>query len=468
MTCRTASLPVSGRRAPGAHVRSVGAWPLLVTLCALPIVLSWAGFAVAETRVAMSGRPSPGPIRLGAPKLSPGGRLAALDVSFDGALPRLVVFELDREELVVLDRPDNEGWLSPSFSPSGDRIAFVQYCETGCAAGRRGFQISIFDRESGAVTAATRGSGLRRNTPIFSLDGQSIVYGSEDLVWKEDWLARGFGWRSDSDHTTIGHTTLRMVNLKTGVERRVLSDRFGATDFLAILPSGFVDVNTLIFSALFGPSKKSPPLHRELKRLVGKHDANYEFYGYKLTLDEKLEFMSPDAPRRIGDVSGLSVSSDTGRMVFTGLSGEGRDPDYPERFHYDVFLGDGETFEPVTSLFTYMSHTAISKFGNRVVFLADDTRRKGWSLWVLDIETGQVRETGLKRRLQEWHRSSGGNNVRRSAKGSYHHVGSKRQPRRLQAFLPVQRPVLTAGDSSPFRPFRFAHLAHAQSNAQAD
>ena len=48
----------------------------------------------------------------------------------------------------------------------------------------------------------------------------------------------------------------------------------------------------------------------------------------------------------------------------------------------------------------------ISKMGNRVIFLADETRKwKHWSLWVLDVETGRVRETSLKRRLHEWHRS---------------------------------------------------------------
>ena len=145
------------------------------------------------------------------------------------------------------------------------------------------------------------------------------------------------------------------------------------------------------------------PLFRELKRLVGAKDAKYRFYGYRLALGEKLEFMSPDAPRRIREVSGLAVSSDTGRMVFTGRSG--RDPENPKFLGYDVFLGDGETFRPATSLLTHMAHTAISKSGNRVSFVADDTRRRNWSLWVLDVETGRVWETGLKRRLQEWHRS---------------------------------------------------------------
>ena len=181
-------------------------------------------------------RARPGPIELGAPELSPDGRLAALHVYFDGSLPRLAVFDLDREDLVVLDRPDNEGWLSPSFSPSGDRLAFVRFCESGCAPGRQGFQISVYDRRSGEVTTVTQGRGLHRNTPLFSPDGRSIVYGSENLVWKEDFIARGLKWGDDSPFALAGGGTLRMVDLKTGVERRGLRDRFEVKDFSVVFP----------------------------------------------------------------------------------------------------------------------------------------------------------------------------------------------------------------------------------------
>lgn len=204
MTCKTASLPVSGRRAPGARVCSVGTWPLLVALCVLPIALSWGGASMADTRVAMSGRPPQNPVKIGSPRLSADGKLAALNVFFDEFLPRLVVFDIDREELMVLDRPANEGWLDPSFSPSGDRIAFIRYCTAGCAAGRKGFQVSILDRKSGTVTTVTEGSHLRRHNPLFSPSGRSVVFSSKDLVWKEEWLARGFKWKHKLPHTTLG------------------------------------------------------------------------------------------------------------------------------------------------------------------------------------------------------------------------------------------------------------------------
>ena len=358
----------------------------------------------------MSRRPPPDSIRLGSPQLSPDGRLAVLHVYFGKSLPRLVVFGLDHEELAVLDRPDNEGWLDPSFSPSEDRLAFVRYCVSGCAGERKGFQISVYDRQSNAVITMTQGKNLRRARPIFSPDGRSIVFGTENLVWKEDFLARGIKWRDDGRFATAGGGTLRMVDLKTRIERKILHEWFGVTQFSWIFPSGFLGEDTIIFTARRPAGQRlsdpSAPLFRELEQLVGTKNAKYGLYGYRLRLGQKLEFISPDMPRRIGKTPSLSVSSDTGRMVFTGQSGQGHDPDHPSWFDYDVFIGDGETFEPATSLFTHMGGKAISKSGNRVAFLADDTRRWHWSLWMLDVETRRVWETSLKRHLEEWYRAS--------------------------------------------------------------
>ena len=204
VTSKSAFPCASGRRAPSPRFTGVWAMWLLVTLCVLPIVLPWTGAAMAGTRIAMSRSPPPDPVKLGTPALSPDGKLAAVDVTFDEFLPRLVVFDIDREELVVVDRPDNEGWLSPTFSSSGDRIAFIRYCAAECAVGTQGFQLSILDRTSGATTTVTGGRDLYRGSPHFAPDGQSVVYGSRDLVWKGDFLARGFGWRHRLPHSGAG------------------------------------------------------------------------------------------------------------------------------------------------------------------------------------------------------------------------------------------------------------------------
>ena len=424
MTHRGKSPRAPGRYVPEARAALVGALCLLV-LSALSVAPPGLGAAPPDMEVAMSRKPPRDPIKLGSPALSPDGRLAALAVTLDEFLPRLVVFDLDGEELTVVDRPDNEGWLSPSFSPSGDRIAFIRYCAARCAERSKGFQIAILDRKSGVATSVTKGKGLFRGSPIFSLDGQSIVYGSGPLYWKDEFLARGLPWSNDRDHSRPSPKMLRMVDLKTRVEREILIDSFGVSRFGSAYPSGFDDDNTLIFLArgptgayrppsgelsdFFGPSlsdaqDESSPLFRELKRLVGKEGAKYWFFGYKLTLGERLEFMSHDAPQRIGRVFSLSISSDTGQMVYIGLSGH--DPENPKQLGYDIFLGNGETFHQATSLFSYLGQTSISKSGNRVAFLADRTRRQNWSLWLLDVATGRVWETSLKRRLDEWYRSS--------------------------------------------------------------
>ena len=60
------------------------------------------------------------------------------------------------------------------------------------------------------------------------------------------------------------------------------------------------------------------------------------------------------------------------------------------RFGYDVFIPDGDTFRPVTQLRTHMAHTASSKSGNRIAFMADDTRRQYYSLRVLEVESGRT------------------------------------------------------------------------------
>ena len=72
----------------------------------------------------------------------------------------------------------------------------------------------------------------------------------------------------------------------------------------------------------------------------------------------------------------------------TGRSGH--DPERPKSLGFDVFPGDAETFRPVTPLRTHMAHTAISKSGNRVAFMADDTRRQHFSLRVLEVESGRT------------------------------------------------------------------------------
>ena len=285
--------------------------------------------------------------------------------------------------------------MSPSFSSSGERIVFIRYCAMECVRKRRGFQISLLDLETGRARTVTEGDKLFRGSPIFSPDDRWIVYSAGRIGWIDN----------GTQHEEIGFSTLRMLDLETGNDLKILSDVIGSEKFLAVFPAGFLDADTLVFRGMW---PKGPVFH-ELAWLTQEKDdkdhAKYSFFGYKLRLGldkaprRTMEFISPEAPKRIGPVSSLTVSYDTGRMAYVGRSDH--DLEKPGYWGFDVFVGDGETFRQGTSLSTHMAHTAISRSGNRVAFMADDTRRKHWSLWILDIETGQVWETSLRRQLLE-------------------------------------------------------------------
>ena len=180
-------------------------------------------------------------------------------------------------------------------------------------------------------------------------------------------------------------------------------ERFGVGSFMYAVPSGFLDENTLIFRGL-GPDdfrvRDGGALFKKLESVVGRRDAGIGWYEYRLEFGSKLELISPDASRDVAKIGSLTVSTDTGRMAYIGKSHR---PEHISAFiGYDVLVsnGGGEAFHQATSLRTHMAHLAFSKSGNRVAFLADDTRKQHWSLWILEVDTGRVWETNLKRRLE--------------------------------------------------------------------
>ena len=259
---RCRSLLPSGLRGLSAR-----ALPILTVLSVLHIGTSWAGMAMADIQLAMSRPPPPDEIRLGPPALSPDGQLAALYAYYSGEpLPWLFIFDLEREEVRRIDKPANEGWLSPSFSSSGERIVFTRYCAVGCARDRKGFQVSILDLKTGLARTVTRGDKLFRASPIFSPDDRSIVYTASAMKWVED------GTRHDG----IGFWTLRMLDSETGSDLKILNDELGSEEFSDVFPAGFLDVNTLAFNA----RRPHGPLFAELERLARKEGETYEYAKY--------------------------------------------------------------------------------------------------------------------------------------------------------------------------------------------
>ena len=350
---------------------------------------------MADIKLAMSRKPPPNPYKLERPALSPDGAQAALAVSFYGHYPHLVLYDIEQDTLRVVEKPDDEGWRSPSFSPSGSTLAFIRYCMT-CRD--KGFHLSTYDVKTGRRTTLAGGSDLHRERPIYSPSGRFVVYGTKKIQWNGD------------TPEVIGRTGgFHVFPFSTNVELRVSLERFGVRSFLFASPSGFLNEHTLVFKGL-GPADFRHPdrgaLFRKLESLVGEQDAKVGWYGYRLGLFERgeLEFISPDASRELAELRSLTVSADTGQMAYIGKSYR---PAHISAFiGYDIFIGGGETeaFRQATSLHTHMAHLGFSKSGNRVAFLADGTRKQHWSLWILEVETGRVWETNLKRRLQDWYR----------------------------------------------------------------
>lgn len=392
------------RTLPPSGLSDTSAWMqlILVALSVSHIGTQGAGVAMADIQLAMGKAPPVDEVQLGAPALSPDGNLAVMDAQYSGeSLPWLVVFDLESDEVRRIDKPANEAWISPSFSSSGERIVFIRYCVMECVRKRRGFQISLLDLETGRARTMTESDKLFRGSPIFSPDDRWIVYSARRIEWIDN----------GTQYKKIGSSTLRMLDLETGNDLKILSDVIGSEEFFSVFPEGFLEADTLVFTGMW---PKGPVFHELMWLTREKDDGNqakYSFFGYKLKLGldklrrRKMEFISSEAPKKIGPVSSLTVSYDTGRMAYVGRSDH--DPEKPGHWDINVFVGDGETFRQATSLFTHMAHTAISRSGNRVAFMADDTRRKRWSLWILDVETGRVRETSLRRQLLERRRLPG-------------------------------------------------------------
>ena len=136
-------------------------WTLAI-LYVLQIVPSWGNVSMADVHLAMSSRPQSERVHLGAPALTSDGSLAVLAVSFPGNIGHLVIYNIDRSKYRIIEKPDDEAWISPSFSRDGDKVAFIRYCAT-CDS--RGFQVASYNIRTNQVTTLTQGEDLYRGNP---------------------------------------------------------------------------------------------------------------------------------------------------------------------------------------------------------------------------------------------------------------------------------------------------------------
>ena len=369
--------------------------PSLLFLTILPVLLFSTGCTPTQIIAASDWRNRP-EIMLGVfttgPALSPDGKSVVLPVMVRGVPgTKLVVLNVGNGELRTFDSPPDEVWEGPSFSPTGNRIAFLRHCMDKCT-GRKGHHVSILDQKTGEVTIVTKETRIVRVHPVFSPDGRFVAYGSLKRIYEGNFarLEWSYWWGVFTDR-------IRILDLVTGVEHEIPSEKYGIEWYGPVFPKGWLNENTLLISAR--RPKRSSRVIGKFKQRVKNMNSHYRnpesdyYFPYTLSFDRPFTAKS-GVPRHIAlDLLetdwnkpgvGIEVSSDTGTMVL----GQGT----------DIFLGNAKAIRRAASLPKSVSNISISKSGNRVALLVrtDRLRRQ---LWMLDVTTGKVWQTGLEQRL---------------------------------------------------------------------
>ena len=396
--------------------------PSLPFLTILPVFLLLAAGCAQTQQLGHNSASRPkDPVNLGKPSLSPDGRLVALSISVRGVRgSKIVVFDVESRALRTFDSPPDQIWLWPSFSPAGDRLVFMRLCVGRCRSGRKGYHVAILDLKTGIATTRTVDPHLYRRWPILAPGGRYVFYTTIWFPNADRPLPRRYARRWAGALTGRVH----MLDLETGEERKVSLRKFGINYFLVLLPTGFIDSRTLVVRGKM-PSVtmeewpgESLPVIKELKRRAERlqvprprGDAWNLTYPYTLVFDrpfklasrpphlQDLDLLQSDWVRRTPH---LSISYDTGLLAFVGRSAGSRRENASKVYgdsEYSILLGDLKTVRQATSLRTYPKYLTISKSGNRVAYIFDEKRNNYQNLWMLDVATGKVWQTGLKKRL---------------------------------------------------------------------
>lgn len=95
----------------------------------------------------------------------------------------------------------------------------------------------------------------------------------------------------------------------------------------------------------------------------------------------------------------FSASQGGRRFVFVNLS-DVEPQTKGVGYNYEIFLSENGRIEQVTNIKSFMASINISYDGRTVAFLANDNRTVDFDLFLLDLETREVRATGLRDRLR--------------------------------------------------------------------
>ena len=347
------------------------------------MIRNWSVYFVLALFLVGLGGCMPGPSKplpgfmIGPPSLSPDGRLIAFTYGKTVGDNHLLLYDIESEQLRLIDKPKHIFVRGPSFSPDGQRLAVATYCNEHCAPEEQNFQIATIDLTGGVLTFLTSGRDFFRIGPIFSADGGEIFFTAYDLDWRDEWIALGRRWPSDwgnSNRSPFGGVS--KISLETHEELRLFPSSENPVEFFKCTVNSATEQGDIYISAL-------NPMKGQIESAVAEMGRKTDTLGYVLGPTGTLDVLAQNVS---WPMSGISSSSDGRIQVFTSSPAD-------KKYSYDLFqLIDGEVSQ-MSYLETHMTGSKVSANGQMVVFLADAKRQRNWSIWTHDVATGQTQLT---------------------------------------------------------------------------
>lgn len=334
---------------------------------------------------ASSSEPLPGSL-IGPPSLSPDGRIIAFTYGKTIENNHLLIYDIDSEELRLIDKPPHLFVRRPSFSHDGERLAIATYCNEACEPEEQNHQIATVDLDSGELSFVTSGRDFVRTNPVFSSDGGKVFFAAFSLYWRDEWIAQGRRWHSDwGNPHRRAYCGVSRVSTETYEEVRLPASSGEPMTFFRCMLGGATNEGDMYFSAV---SPKDDTVQQAIAEMGRKADT----LGYVLRSSGELELL----PQNVDwPMSSISSPADGKTQIF--ISSPATD-----RYKYDLYqLIDGNVSQ-ISFLGTHMSFASVSADGQTVVFLADAQRQRNWSIWIHNLVSGETALTLQHERIMEF------------------------------------------------------------------
>ncbi len=333
---------------------------------------------------APSREPLPGSL-IGPPSLSPDGRLIAFTYGRSVGDNALLLYDIESEQLRLIDKPPYLFVRWPSFSPDGERLAVATYCDEECPPEASNYQIAVVNLNTEEMEFVTSGRDFVRKGPVFSSDGRTVFFTASELDWHEDWIATGRRWPDDwGESRSAAFDGLSKVMLIDEQEVQLFPSAQNPLSFFSCKVGAVTDRGDVYFSAI-GPRGGGGLATTEIDRKTS-------MLGYVLRSNGELELLAQNID---WPMSSISSSVDGKTQIF--ISSPATD-----RYKYDLFqLADGMVSQ-ISFLGTHMSFARVSADGQTVVFVADVRRQRNWSIWIHDMVTGETKMTLSYEKIREF------------------------------------------------------------------